>query len=82
MEEMKETLEETTEETLPRKPKRNNNFKTKICKVISYNKAFKTLDILFEQYGIRIYNVFDFQGDTVEIKYKGTIGKPNFVYKL
>lgn len=82
MEEVKEVLEETTEEILPRKPKRNNNFKTKKCRVISYNKTTKTLDILFDQYGIRIYSVFDFQGDTIEIKYKGTIGKPNFVYKL
>lgn len=29
MEEVKEFLEETTEEVLPRKPKRNNNFKIK-----------------------------------------------------
>lgn len=82
MEETKGVLEETTEEVLPRKPKRNNIFKTKKCRVISYNKATNTLDVLFDQYGIRLHNVSDFQGDTVEIKYKGTIGKPNFVYKL
>lgn len=82
MEEEKGVLEEVTEEVLPRKPKRNNNFKTKKCRVISYNNATKTLDVLFDQYGIRIHDVFDFYGDTIEIKYKGSIGKPNFVYKL
>lgn len=82
MEEAKGVLEEFAEEVLPQKPKRNNSFKTKKCRVISYNKAIKTLDVLFDQYGIRIHDVSDFYGDTIEIKYKGTIGKPNFVYKL
>ena len=82
MEEVKEVLEETTEEVLPRKPKRNNNFKIKKCRVLSYNKATKDLDILFDQYGIRIHDAVDPQDDMVEIKYKGTIGKPNFAYKM
>lgn len=82
MEEAKGVLEEITEEVLPRKPKRNNSFKTKKCRIISYNETTKTLDILFDQYGIRIHDVSVFYGDTIEIKYKGTIGKPNFVYRL
>lgn len=82
--EEKEFMEEVisdTKDILPKKPKKNI-FKTKKCKVISYNKATKNLDIDFDGYGIRIHNIQDFEGDFVEIKYKGNIGKENFVYKL
>lgn len=88
MENMEETLKEMDrvsnipEETLPKKTKKNNLLKTKRCKVISYNKVKKTLDIDFDGYGIRIRNVQDFEGDIVEIKYKSDIGKSNFVYRL
>lgn len=82
MEETKGVLEEITEEVLPRKPKRTNGFKIKKCRVLSYNKTTKDLDILFDQYGIRIHDAVDPQDDMVEIKYKGTIGKPNFAYKM
>ena len=50
--------------------------------MIAYNKRTHTLDVKFEGYGIRIKDVKDFSGDTVVIKYKGEIGKPNFEYKL
>lgn len=83
------TMEETEkkeEVLLPKKPKnnfKNIEFKTKKCDVIAYNKRTKALDIKFDKYGIRIKNVNDFNDDaTVEIKYKGEIGKPNFKYKM
>ena len=40
------------------------------------------LDVNFEGHGIRIKNVDNFVGDTVIIKYKSEIGKPDFEYKL
>ena len=33
---------------------RKDEFKTKECPVISYNKHSNTLDIMFDKYGIRI----------------------------
>lgn len=81
-----EETEKKEEVLLPKKPKnnfKNNEFKTKKCDVIAYNKHMKTLDVKFDKYGIRIKNVADFNGNaTVEIKYKGEIGKLNFKYKL
>ena len=56
--------------------------KTIKCKVINYNKITNSLDISFDGYGIRFNGVKDFVGDTVIVKYKGEIGKPNFEYKL
>ena len=85
MEETETKEEVIVTETLPKKPKnnfKNNGFKTKVCKVIAYNKRTNTLDVKFDGYGIRIKDVKDFSGDTVEVKYKGEIGKPNFEYKL
>lgn len=82
MEDNKEYMEDITKEFLPKKPKNNNNFKTKECKILQYNKNTKTLDIDFNGYGIRIHNVEKISGDTIEIKYKGCIGKSNFVYKM
>lgn len=81
-EEVNFTEENVTESILQKKSKKNSGFKTKVCKVISYNKSSKNLDIYFDGYGIRIHNVDNFEGDTIEIKYKGTIGKSNFIYKL
>jgi len=62
----------------------NKNYKIMKCKVISYNKNSNILDILFNKYGIRIKDVknFDNNLNTVNIQYKGEIGKPNFEYKL
>ena len=61
---------------------RKDEFKTKECPVISYNKHSNTLDIMFDKYGIRIKNVKDFIGNIVNVKYKGEIGKPNFEIAL
>lgn len=58
------------------------NFKMMECKVISYNKFNNTLDVVFGKYGIRIKDVKSFDGNVVNIKYKGEIGKPNFEYKI
>ena len=82
MEEIKENMEETIEEILPQKPKKNNIFKIKKCNILNYNKNTQCLDIDFDGYGIRIHNVRECFGDSIEVKYKGTIGKSNFVYKL
>lgn len=84
MEENMENMEEIIDDAkdiLPKKPKKNM-FKTKKCKVIFYNEVTKNLDINFNGYGIRIHDVQSFEGDFVEIKYKGNIGKANFSYKL
>lgn len=85
MEETEKKDELFAKETLPKKPKnnfKNNGFKSKECEVIAYSKRTNTLDIRFDGYGIRIKDVENFVGDTVELKYKGEIGKPNFEYKL
>lgn len=84
MEDVKEeTHEETIQEKLPKiQPRKKYEFKEKECKVISYNKILGTLDIKFDEYGIRIKDVKDFSGNTVIVKYKGEIGKSNFEYKI
>lgn len=61
---------------------RKDEFKTKECPVISYNKHSNTLDIIFDKYGIRMKNVKDFTGNIANVKYKGEIGKPNFEIAL
>lgn len=61
---------------------RKNEFKTKECPVISYNKQSNTLDIMFDKYGIRMKNVKNFTGNIVNVKYKGEIGKPDFEIEL
>ena len=86
VEEMKEEIpKEEIQEELPKiQPRKKNRieYKEKECKVINYNKITNSLDISFDGYGIRFNNVKDFVGDTVIVKYKGEIGKPNFEYKL
>lgn len=79
--EEKELTDEIITEIIPKKP-RKDVFKTKECKVISYNRNTKNLDICFDGNGIRIHDVQDFNGDIVKLKYKGDIGKSNFLYKL
>lgn len=66
------------------KPLANKNYKLKNCKVIFHNKNNNTLDVLFNGYGIRVKNVhnFDNTNDTVDIQYRGEIGKSNFEYKI
>lgn len=61
---------------------RKDEFKTKECPVISYNKQSNTLDIMFDKYGIRMKNVRNFTGNIVNVKYKGEIGKPDFEIEL
>ena len=81
VEEMKEEIQEELPKIQPRK-KNKIEYKEKECKVINYNKITNSLDISFDGYGIRFNDVKDFVGDTVIVKYKGEIGKPNFEYKL
>ncbi len=59
-----------------------NDFKVKECSVISYNKHSKTLDIMFDNYGIRLKNIESFAGKVANLKYKGELGKPDFECKL
>ena len=65
------------------KPKRQI-MKKQECKILRYNQDDNTLDVLFDHYGLRFNNVAkDYSGEEfATIKYKGTIGKANFVYKL
>lgn len=79
------SIESTDKKRNPksRSYKSKEDFKEKECEVINYNKHFKTLDIRFDNYGIRIKNVEHFnETNTVIIKYKGEIGKPNFTVEL
>lgn len=62
------------------KNQKKNNYKIKTCKVIKYDKKTKTLDVLFENCGLRFKGINSFNGDTVEVKYKGTCGKSDFEY--
>lgn len=62
--------------------KKEKDFKEKLCPVLNYNKRLKILDIVFDGYGIRLKDVDDFCGETVMIKYKGTLGKQNFQIKI
>ena len=86
VEEIKEEIpKEEIQEELPKiQPRKKNRieYKEKECKVINYNKITSSLDISFDGYGVRFNDVKDFVGDTVIVKYKGEIGKPNFEYKL
>lgn len=88
-----ETIEELTEtnvsnnakelDAFSQKRTKSNTFKEKKCKVISFNKQDKTLDVIFDKFGIRIKNVTYFNDSTfVTVLYRGEIGKPNFEYKL
>lgn len=66
-----------------RNKSKSNSYKAKKCKVISYNRLQKTLDVVFDGYGIRIKGVTNCGDDCyITVKYKGEIGKPNFVYTL
>ena len=66
-----EEIETTTKIT-------TEKYKTEKCKVLSYNKKTKELDIDFKGYGIRLNNVRNINSDYVDIKYIGEIGKSNF----
>jgi len=75
-------IQEKFSKVQPRKNKSKEDFKSKECKVISYNKHTNTLDVNFDGFGIRLNDVKNFVGNTAIIKYKGEIGKPDFKYKL
>lgn len=81
-----EILSETEKDENTKKKLKSNlrkdEFKTKECPVISYNKQSNTLDIMFDKYGIRMKNVKNFTGNIVNVKYKGEIGKPDFEIEL
>lgn len=57
-------------------------FKEKECKVIAYDKRTKVLDVFFDNFGIRLFNVPHFDGTTATIKYKGEIGTAGFEYRI
>lgn len=57
-------------------------FKTKKCKVLSYNHETQELDVDFAGYGIRLYHIAENVGDYIVIRYRGEIGTPSFVYRL
>lgn len=57
-------------------------YKTKKCKVLGFNPKDKSIDVLFDNYGIRIYHAQKHDGETIDVKYKGEIGSKNFEYKL
>lgn len=67
-----------------RSRKSKDEFKEKECEIINYNKYTKTLDIRFNDYGIRLKDVNAFLNNNgiVTVKYKGEIGKPNFTVKV
>lgn len=77
---------QTVESMVEEKPKvkKKSIFKTKDCEIIKFNPQTKTLDVRFDGIGLRFNAVKnDYTGvETAKIKYKGTIGKPKFVYKL
>lgn len=70
------------DEIFKNKIKSKEIFKTKICKVLKYDKYNKILDIDFDGFGIRLNNIEFHNGETVNIKYKGEIGEANFECKL
>lgn len=68
-------------EVIPPKRKRNV-FRTKNCRVIEYNPVTKNLDVDFDGFGVRISGVEKIEGTTVDVRYKGKIGSPDFICKL
>ena len=77
----------SSEDITVKKKTRTKSKKTielvKECKVLEYCEKLKTLDVLFDDYGIRINNVNDFHDSlTVTVKYTGEIGKSDFYCEL
>lgn len=67
-----------------RSRKTKEDFIEKECKIINYDNHTKSLDINFDGYGIRMKKIeFSYNNDPiVKVRYKGEIGKPNFVIKV
>ena len=74
------TVIEEPKKTKTKKP----TLKNKECKVLRFNNKNKTLDIMFDEFGLHFNGVKnDYSNvETVNVKYKGTIGKANFSYQL
>lgn len=77
-----EAISEEIQELPKIQPRKKNDWKEKECRVVGYNMRRKALDVLFDEYGIRIKDADPVNSDFVVLKYKGEIGKPNFEYKL
>lgn len=58
--------------------------KNKECKILRYNHKNKTLDVMFDEYGLHFNSVKNdySNAEFANVKYKGTIGKSTFVYQL
>lgn len=82
--EKEEVSNDLSSTTKARSRKLKEQFKEKQCKIINYNSRTKTLDINFDGYGIRIKDVELLSNDAsnVQVKYKGEIGKPNFIIRI
>lgn len=53
-------------------------FRTKICKVVSYDKKDLSLVVNFEGTNIKFAPVVDFDGKTATIQYRGRFGTHDF----
>lgn len=73
---------EDTESVSKKNSRRKSNNQIKKCKVIEYVKKTRTLRLLFDNYGIEIKDVDEPTTDTVDVKYVGKIGSPNFTFTL
>lgn len=83
--EMNDTIDTSEKIIKTRSRKSREEFIEKECEVIYYDSHKKTLDIKFNKYGVRIRNVELIDNKdhaTIKIKYKGEIGKPNFIIKV
>lgn len=78
MTQKKAEIIDTIETTKKTTNSEGTKYKTERCKVLLFNKDTKELDIDFQGYGIRIFNVSNVKSDFVIVKYKGKIGTPNF----
>lgn len=76
------------EPTIAEEPKKTKTkksaLKNKECKILRFNQKHKTLDVMFDEFGLHFSGVKkDYSNvETVNVKYKGTIGKANFSYQL
>ena len=59
-----------------------DGYKVKNCNVLYYDSTAKYVDIDFQGYGIRITDVQKCNENHIMVKYKGTIGSPDFVCKV
>lgn len=63
--------------------KKKNTYKEKECQVLRFNKKDKTIDIMFDKYGVKLQTSMDgYNNETITVKYKGKIGTKDFEIKL